>query len=76
MNIENFLRCLKTFSDDTIVENADISDFGSDRGDYNDFYIGYGDNCKTTVKEIIDLIENKVIGEYFTGYKGGRIPYE
>lgn len=72
MNIGNFLRCLKTFSDDVIIENADISEFGSDRGDYRDFYIRDGNNCRTTVREIIDLIENEVIGEYFIGYKGGE----
>lgn len=71
MTIGEFLECLKTLPPKLEVSNVNLEDYGSDRGDYYEFYIGEGCNSVCVVKDIIDLIENKVLNKTFTGYKGG-----
>ena len=73
MTIEQLIGCLEAFPKDTIIANVGLDDYGSDRGDYYDFYIGedYGKNKKNyTVGEIIDVL-NDSIDKIFQGYKGG-----
>ena len=40
MTIKELLISLELVNDNTIIKNITLDDFGSDRGDYNDFYIG------------------------------------
>jgi len=73
MTIGELIDELNKYNDDDVVLNVDIEDYGSDRGDYQDFYVGVADdgegNC--TVGSLVSLLW-KVQGESFTGYKGGE----
>lgn len=80
MYIEEILEKLNNFEDDKKIKISDgtyiKNEFGSDRGDYYDMYIGYTKNIddKTiqTVKEFKDLIYRALKQEVMMGYKGGE----
>lgn len=76
MYIIEFLEILKSIPENTIIRNVDLKDYGSDRGNYEDFYLGEGINQTTTAKDIIAFIEIGVLGREFTGYKGGKFLME
>lgn len=73
MIIRDFLKTLNYLSENLIIKNIDLSDYGSYKGGYEDFYIGsnYNNNSKITVKEIKEFFNEKVIGKTFWDYKGG-----
>jgi hypothetical protein len=69
MTINGLIKILKTLPALSKISNIDIKDFGSDRGNYYDFYIGYGSE-DVAVLDLIALLE-RCIGQEFEGYKGG-----
>jgi hypothetical protein len=71
MTIGEFIKVLEALPKGMIISNVNLSDYGSDRGDYYNFYLGESTNKETNVREIIELLKTKVIGKTFTGYKGG-----
>lgn len=72
MTIGQFMNVLKVLDKNTIITNVKLSDYGSDRGDYYDFYLGESENESTKVGDILDLLTEKVVGKTFYGYKGGE----
>ena len=71
MWIGKLLEILELVDENSVIKNITLNDHGSDRGDYNDFYIGEFENGKHTVKNLKDLLKYNVIGKTFIGYKGG-----
>ena len=71
MTIQELIDELWLFKDDAVIKNVDLSDYGSDRGDYSCFYIGEGEIKKHTAKEIVEFLYS-IDGQIFTGYKGGE----
>lgn len=81
MTIEDILIKLNNYSDNTKIRISDgtylISEYGSDRGDYSDMYIGYtrnkdSKNILNTVGELKKLINQALSFGRMTGYKGGE----
>ncbi len=80
MYIENILKSLIKFDDNTQVRVSDgsyiLNEFGSDRGDYYDMYIGYteevNENTISNVKELKELFERALKQGVMIGYKGGE----
>lgn len=71
MTIRELIGELWLFKDDVVIKNVDLSDYGSDRGDYSCFYIGEREIKKHTVGEIVGFLYS-IDGQSFTGYKGGE----
>ena len=49
----------------------DLKTFGSWRGVYEWFYIGYTTVGSVSVKELLYLLEKQVLNHEFAGYRGG-----
>lgn len=71
MTIRELIEELNLFEDEAIIKNIDLSDYGSDRGDYSCFYIGHSNTNKHTVGELRDFLYG-IDGQTFNGYKGGE----
>ena len=73
MTINELLKALNYIDENSTLNNINLNDYGSDRGNYSDFYIG--ESVVTmgyTVKDLKDFLVNNVIGKTFCGYKGGK----
>ncbi|OHD25272.1 MAG: hypothetical protein A2Y34_03965 [Spirochaetes bacterium GWC1_27_15] len=74
MTIGELLDTLSFLPDNMYIQNINLKEFGSDRGDYIDFYVGHyrTGNSHNTVKEFKEFLRDRVIGKEFRGYKGGE----
>ncbi|MGV2640229.1 hypothetical protein GNF86_02070 [Clostridium perfringens] len=78
MMLGDILEELDKFEENTKVKISDGSyirdEFGSDRGDYYDMYIGRSENKDkiNTIKELKDLFYKALKKGVMTGYKGGE----
>jgi len=72
MTIGELLDTLSFLPNDIYIQNINLKEHGSDRGNYVDFYIGHysSENPHNTVKEFRDFLKDNVIGKEFHGYKG------
>ena len=82
MMLGDILVKLDKFEEDTRVRISDggyiRDEFGSDRGDYYNMYIGRSENKDkiNTVKELKDLFNRALKQGVMTGYKGGEFHIE
>lgn len=73
MKIRKLLQELKKHPENMIIKNLSLDNYGTTRGNYFTFYVGYNLNKdgKITNQEFVSFLENKVIGNIFCGHKGG-----
>ena len=70
MTIKEFLETLRNLPEYVMIKGVNVSNSGSDRGDYYNFCLGKGSN-EVSVKDLIKYIKSNVINKEFIGYKGG-----
>lgn len=69
MTIIELLKSLEVLNEYIVIKNINLNDFGSERGDYTDFYIGRCDDGRYTVKDLKEFLINNVINKTFRGYR-------
>lgn len=72
MTVCELLNILGTLPKGVKLWGVDLSEFGSDRGDYESCFIGQHDKKYVIIDELITFLEEKVVGQKFSGYKGGE----